>query len=72
MFWWPIDTFFNTVISFRTFVFNISSVLQLQALLATNHVLPACHHPLVNDFGCIVSPCVNMNTFFDDGVGTSS
>jgi hypothetical protein len=34
----------------------------------TYHMLPPCHHPLVDDFGCIVSPGIDMDAFFDDRI----
>lgn len=38
----------------------------------TNHVLTACHKPLVDNFGGIVSTGINMNTFLHHRVGASS
>lgn len=38
--------------------------------LIAYHVLPPCHHPLIDDFGRKVPPGVDMNTFFNDRVGS--
>ena len=34
----------------------------------TDHVLSSCHHPFVDDFGCIVSSRVYMHAFLDYGI----
>lgn len=38
----------------------------------SNHVLSASHESLVDDFSSIVSPCVDMDTFFDHRVTSSA
>ena len=35
-----------------------------------NHMLSSLHHPLVDDLGRVIPPCIDMYTFFYHGVGS--
>lgn len=81
MFWWPIETFFSTAISFRTCgekrKRRLVSVERRHWLgtcgtLSTYHVFSAGHEPLVDDLGRIVSACVDVYALLDGRVGACS
>jgi hypothetical protein len=38
----------------------------------THHVFATCHQLLIDDFGSIVATSVDMDAFFDDGIGAGS
>ena len=35
-----------------------------------NHMLSSLHHPLVDDLGGVIPPCIDVDAFFYHGVGS--
>jgi hypothetical protein len=72
----PLDTFFNTAISFRTCSLESANsdrrcdpVLSLKRSRSrTNHIFPPFHELLVDNLASIVFSCLDMNRFLYDGV----
>jgi hypothetical protein len=38
----------------------------------THHMFATCHQLLIDDFGSIVATSVDVDAFFDDGIGAGS
>lgn len=68
MFWCPIETLFNTAISFLTYAAIPSastSKRNPKVQQDPHHMLSSCHEPLVDHLGCIVSSSFYVYAFFD-------